>query len=413
MKTIFKTFFSLIAIVAFSFSNFAQEFSVGSNMASESYGQIPLTEGGGTTITHSVDPVTISDTSLACIGDSANSDNQLWRSFILADFGITDFFDVTMVEIGISEAAAGGGGMQPMTVNLFTTDLIFPTGTLTLIGTLDVMVPDQYHTLYQIPVTGTAPPGSELVVEISIPEATAGSGRIFLLGANNLGQTADSWISSAGCGVTTPVTTATLGFPFVMWVMSVTGDETVPVELTSFTVNINTLGDVVLSWSTATEINNQMFEIERRNLVGEYTTIGYVEGFGTTTEPQRYSYTDNNVGTGTYFYRLKQIDFGGQYEYSDEIEVEVNSPLTFALEQNYPNPFNPSTIIKYSIPENGFVKLSVYNLVGEEVSVLVNETVEAGFYDVSFNAANLPSGTYFYRLQSSNTVQIKKMVLLK
>lgn len=191
--------------------------------------------------------------------------------------------------------------------------------------------------------------------------------------------------------------------------------QNLPVELTSFTANVNSERYVVLNWSTATEINNQMFEIERRGDGGQYTTIGYVEGFGTTTEPQEYTYVDNTVETGTYFYRLKQIDFGGQFEYSDEVEVEVevNEPLTFGLDQNYPNPFNPSTLIKYSIPENGFVKLSVYNLVGEEVSVLVNQEVDAGFYEVTFNAANLPSGTYFYRLQVGNTVQVKKMVLMK
>jgi len=186
-----------------------------------------------------------------------------------------------------------------------------------------------------------------------------------------------------------------------------------PVELTSFTANVNNEGDVVLNWTTATEINNHMFEIERRSNEGQYITIGYVEGFGTTTEPQEYSYTDNTVESGTYFYRLKQIDFGGQYEYSDEIEVEVSGPLTFALGQNYPNPFNPSTNIKYSIPQSGFVKLSVYNLIGEEVSLLVNEEVDAGFYEVTFDASNLPSGTYFYRLQTGNTVQTKKMVLMK
>jgi len=189
--------------------------------------------------------------------------------------------------------------------------------------------------------------------------------------------------------------------------------QNIPVELTFFTANVNAERNVVLNWSTATEINNQMFKIERRTNEGQFITIGYVEGFGTTTEPQEYTYFDNTVGTGTYFYRLKQIDFGGQYEYSDEIEVEVNGPLTFALEQNYPNPFNPSTIIKYSVPENGFVKLSVFNLVGEEVSVLVNQEVDAGFYESTFSAANLPSGTYFYRLQAGNTVQVKKMVLLK
>jgi len=189
-------------------------------------------------------------------------------------------------------------------------------------------------------------------------------------------------------------------------------DLIIPVELTSFTANVSD-ADVLLNWTTATEVNNQRFEIERRSEEDQSITIGYVEGYGTTTEPKEYSYIDNTVGTGIYYYRLKQIDFSGQYEYSDEIEVEVNGPLTFALEQNYPNPFNPSTLIKYSVPENGFVKLSVYNLVGEEVSVLVNGTVDAGFYEVAFNAANLPSGTYFYRLQAGNTIQVKKMILLK
>jgi hypothetical protein len=259
MKTIFTVFLSLIIIMAFSFSSIAQEFSIGSNPASESFGQIPLTKGGGTTITESIDPVTVTDSSVVCANNGDNVATQCWRSFVLPDFGITDFFAITMVEIGITIATAGVGGEQPITVNLYTTDLTFPTGTLTLIGTLDVMVPDQQLTLYQVPVTGTAPPGSELVVEISIPDATSGSGRLFMLGANNLGQTADSWISSAGCGFSTPVTTASIGFPFVMWVMSVTGDVTVPVELTSFTANVNSEGNVVLNWNTATEINNQMF----------------------------------------------------------------------------------------------------------------------------------------------------------
>jgi len=186
-----------------------------------------------------------------------------------------------------------------------------------------------------------------------------------------------------------------------------------PVELTSFTANANKDGNVILNWSTATEINNQMFEIERRSKESQFITIGYVEGYGTTTEPQEYFYLDNTVETGFYVYRLKQIDFGGQFEYSDEIEVEVNGPLTFGLEQNYPNPFNPSTNIKYSVPENGFVNLSVYNLVGEEVSVLVSGQVNAGFYEIEFDATTLPSGIYFFRLQAGSFIEIKKMVLMK
>jgi hypothetical protein len=186
----------------------------------------------------------------------------------------------------------------------------------------------------------------------------------------------------------------------------------IPVELTSFTA-VGNNGVVELNWETATEVNNHMFEIERRSESTDFRTIGYVEGAGTTTEPQSYSYKDVNVEVGTYVYRLKQIDFNGTYSYSDAVEVDVTAPLSFNLEQNYPNPFNPSTKIKYSVPESGNVKLSVYNLVGEEVAVLVNGNVEAGQFEVSFDASSLPSGVYLYKLQSANTVQTKKMMLLK
>ena len=187
----------------------------------------------------------------------------------------------------------------------------------------------------------------------------------------------------------------------------------VPVELTSFTAMVEENGNIILQWSTATEKNNKMFEIERRLENGEYVKIGYVNGSGTTTEPKYYSYVDQTVGTGSYYYRLKQIDFNGTYKYSQEILTEASGPLTFTLGQNYPNPFNPSTIIKYGIPEAGNVKLTVYNPIGEEVAVLVNGYVEAGHYEVTFNASNLPSGMYLYKLESPNSVKIKKMLLLK
>ncbi|MBU0727863.1 T9SS type A sorting domain-containing protein, partial [Patescibacteria group bacterium] len=187
----------------------------------------------------------------------------------------------------------------------------------------------------------------------------------------------------------------------------------VPVELTSFTANVNHSGQVELNWSTASETNNQMFEIERRTEEGQFATIGYVEGHGTTTEPQNYTYTDATVSTGIYFYRLKQLDFLGYYEYFDEIEVDVNGPLTFDLEQNYPNPFNPSTNIKFSVPESSNVRLAVYNLIGEEVAVLFDGFSEAGFYEVTFDASSLSSGAYFYKLQSGNSFVTKKMLLMK
>jgi len=186
----------------------------------------------------------------------------------------------------------------------------------------------------------------------------------------------------------------------------------IPVELTSFNATDKN-GQVVLSWTTATELNNQMFEIERRSSESQYITIGYVNGNGTTTEPQKYTYIDNSLLTGTFFYRLKQIDFGGTYEYSDEVEVDVTGPLSFELEQNYPNPFNPSTSIKYSIPESGFVTLDVFNLLGEKIISLVNGRQEAGRYEVNFDASNLASGLYIYNLKSGSLSLVKKMLLMK
>jgi len=221
-----KQFFSLLFLfVLVSGLSLAQDFSVNPNLPSKSFGQIQYANIDATTITHSVDPVTVTAlTGVSCTTGGITSDNQYWRAFVLADFGITDDFAVTMVEFGIETATGGGGsGVQPMTVNLYTTNLVFPTGTLTLIGTLAVMVPDQALSLYQIPVTGTAPAGSELVVEISIP-ADVGAGNVFYPGANSLGETADSWISSAGCGLATPVTYTSIGFPTCQLVMSVTGD---------------------------------------------------------------------------------------------------------------------------------------------------------------------------------------------
>jgi hypothetical protein len=198
------------------------------------------------------------------------------------------------------------------------------------------------------------------------------------------------------------------------------GNVIVPVELTSFTADVNGAG-VSLHWQTATETNNKGFEIERsqHSLVNgqKWEKIGYAAGFGTTTEPKTYSFTDNNVTSGAYSYRLKQIDFDGSYSYSNEVEVEVDAPLQFALSQNYPNPFNPTTQIEYSIPQDDYVSLRVYNALGQQVATLVNGIVKAGSHSVSFNASSaaggLSSGIYYYRIQSDNKVLVKKMMLMK
>ncbi len=191
------------------------------------------------------------------------------------------------------------------------------------------------------------------------------------------------------------------------------GDErNVPVELTSFTANV-TQGNVVLNWTTATEINNQGFEVQKRTAEGQFATIGHVQGNGTTTEIKNYSFTDAGVALGTYYYRLKQVDFNGDFEFSNEIFVDVDAPLEFALAQNYPNPFNPTTSINFSIAEPTFVKLAIYNLLGEEVQVLKNDYMEAGTFKINFDASSLPSGMYLYKIETAQYSSVKKMLLMK
>ncbi len=186
----------------------------------------------------------------------------------------------------------------------------------------------------------------------------------------------------------------------------------IPVELTSFTAQ--TLSDgVELKWTTATETNNKGFEIERMAEGGAFENIGYTAGFGTTAEPKSYSFTDKEVTTGIYNYRLKQIDFDGSFEYSDVIEVDVPAPNSFVLEQNYPNPFNPSTTIKFALPVETEVRLNVYNTIGEKVAEVFKGTLKEGYHEVVFDATSLTSGTYFYRLEANEFVEVKKMLILK
>ncbi len=191
----------------------------------------------------------------------------------------------------------------------------------------------------------------------------------------------------------------------------------IPIELNSFTGSLEK-GIVSLKWSTASELNNQRFEIERKTFTNNsgsgWILIGYRNGKGTSTELNNYTFEDNigNVYAEKFRYRLKQIDYGGNYTYSQVIEVQ-NLPISFSLSQNYPNPFNPSTIIKYSVPQNGNIELEVFNILGQRVAELVNKEVKAGNYEVRFDASDLASGIYLYRIKAGDYIQARKMILLK
>ena len=164
-------------------------------------------------------------------------------------------------------------------------------------------------------------------------------------------------------------------------------------------------------WETKTEIDNYGFEIER-NSHGTWQKIVFVEGHGTANSPKYYTFTDKNATGNKIQYRLKQIDNDGTFDYSHEVEVEFN-PVQFALYQNYPNPFNPSTVIRYALPVAGVVTIDVFNALGEKVATLINGQVDAGYHEVSFDAATLPGGLYFYKINSGDFTSVKKMVLVK
>jgi len=199
------------------------------------------------------------------------------------------------------------------------------------------------------------------------------------------------------------------GFDMDIYTASI--NPIVPVELISFTHRIVN-GKVILDWVTATELNNWGFEIQRSLDNNVFVTIGFVEGKGNSTINQYYSYTDESIGS-TVYYRLKQMDYIGSYNYSAVIEVNGVTVSTIQLEQNYPNPFNPATTIKYQLGNDGFVNLKVFNALGEEVAELVNEFQKGGGYQLTFNADNLPSGMYVYQLISGNYKENRKMILMK
>jgi hypothetical protein len=192
------------------------------------------------------------------------------------------------------------------------------------------------------------------------------------------------------------------------------GLNIVPVELISFNAEVNENG-IKLKWETATELNNTGFDVERRSDKTSFEKIGFIEGKGTTTEKQEYTFLDGGVkGKGKYYYRLKQIDRDGTETYTDVLEVDYAViPTVFSLSQNYPNPFNPTTTIQFGIPKEVKVTLKIYDALGSEVATIVNEKLEPGYYKYQWNGSAFASGVYFYRLTAENFLSTKKLILIK
>ena len=214
------------------------------------------------------------------------------------------------------------------------------------------------------------------------------------------------------------------GYVILSWQSG--ADNTLPVELTTFSANI-VKNKIQLNWQTATEVNNYGFEIQRQNQEAsneykvssnenqyqEWQSIAFVEGHGNSNSPKDYSFIDDAVNAGKYFYRLKQLDIDGSFKYSNVIEVNLDKHLQYKLNQNYPNPFNPTTTLSFSIPQKEFVSLAIYNSLGEKVTDIVNKDMQAGTYKFTWNAEHLTSGVYFSRFSAGSYIKVKKITLVK
>jgi len=309
---------------------------------------------------------------------------------------------------------ATGGTTQSLITESFS-----PTGS----GTLTF---DHAYASY------TGGENDQLQIEYSLDNGTSWNVLVLLNGGNSgelvtaPGQsgafvpTAAQWATK---NYTLPLGTTTLKFKAIsafgnnLFLDNISVTNIVPVELTSFVATTGS-NSVTLNWSTATETNNKGFEIERSFNGSEFKVIGYKEGNGTTTQVNNYSFVDQNLSAGNYSYRLRQIDYDGTFEYSKVVESSIIAPATFAMEQNYPNPFNPTTNIKFSLAVDSKVTLKVFNILGQEVATLINNTMAAGFHSVKFDAKGFQSGIYLAKIEANgidgkNFSSVKKMVLAK
>lgn len=240
-----------------------------------------------------------------------------------------------------------------------------------------------------------------------------------------------SWVVyPAGTGVNetelnwTNLTAKVRGLYFFSHFTLTDGSAPLPVVLSNFDAAVMKR-DISLSWSTESEVNNKGFSVERRSKLdaqrySAWSEVTFVEGKGTTNNRQSYNFTDKKLNTGAYQYRLKQVDFNGNYEYhttTANADLVIGKPGSFDIGQNYPNPSNPNSKIDFQMPFDGKVSIKVYDILGKEVATLVDEYRTADFYTVQFDGSNVSSGTYFYRIIAESGTQrftkTLKMILVK
>ncbi len=198
---------------------------------------------------------------------------------------------------------------------------------------------------------------------------------------------------------------------------------TLPVQLIYFYAQTQS-SYILLKWGTATEVNNFGFEIERAyNSPEAFEVIDFVLGNGTSNIPIDYTYLDTTINqAGIFYYRLKQIDIVGGFEYSDTVEVNLISsinleksdiPTSFTISDNFPNPFNPSTKINFQIPFQQFLKINLYDINGKLVREITSKEFLPGSYQLFLDFSNYSSGIYFVSFESSKSVFTKRLTFIK
>ncbi len=282
---------------------------------------------------------------------------------------------------------------------------------------------DEITVTYQVPsdpsLTGSGAPAYDLKVDFYRAD-TDGSGEVYL-GTDT--YTTTDYNSGPSKQITfTPAASVTSTDDIVATATDANGNTsefsaapaTLPVELTAFAARVD--GDAVqLAWRTASETNNAGFEVQRKTSGADFQTITFVEGAGTTSRAQRYRFSDTALPPDAerITYRLKQVDLDGAFNYSDEVEVVRGVPEQLTLKPNAPNPVHQQTTIRYALPAAAEVQLAVFDVLGRRVATLVNDQKSAGRHTVTFDAADLPSGVYLYRLQAGDTVQSKRLTIVR
>ncbi len=191
-----------------------------------------------------------------------------------------------------------------------------------------------------------------------------------------------------------------------------------PVQLQSFSATLTASNHVQLDWQTSGEVDHAGFNVLRsRSRAGTYERIN--AELIKPARDGRYSFVDHEVEVETrYYYKLEELDVNGNARLHGPVEAVVLAPVTFNLSQNYPNPFNPATNVNYQLPRDVRVKLTIYNVLGQAVRELVNETQKAGYYSKQWDGRDetgimLPSGIYLYRIEAGEFVSVKRMMLMK